>query len=62
MFWGVLEESIGLKMFNPFDATVPILYPLKTFENLWFSDVFRKYKEKTLSLGVIKTDQWYEMG
>ena len=34
MFWGVLEESIGLKMFNPFDATVPILYPLKTFENL----------------------------
>ena len=29
---------------NPFLANVPILYPLKTPENLWFSSVFRGYK------------------
>ena len=28
---------------NIFLANVPILYPLKTQENLWFSDVFRGY-------------------
>ena len=26
---------------NPFLANVPILFPLKTPENLWFSGVFR---------------------
>ena len=30
--------------FNPFQANVPFLYPLKTSENLWFSDVFRGCK------------------
>ena len=33
-------------VFNPFYATGLFLYPLKTSENLWFSDVFlvgRKY-------------------
>ena len=25
-------------------ATSPFLYPLKTSENLWFSDVFKGYK------------------
>ena len=33
---------------NPFLANVPILYPLKTPENLWFSGVFRRYKMGTL--------------
>ena len=32
-----------LRRFNPFMANVPILYPLKTPENLWFSGVFRGY-------------------
>ena len=27
-------------LFNPFATNVPLLYPLKTSENLWFSDVF----------------------
>ena len=26
---------------KPFQANVPFIYPLKTSENLWFSDVFR---------------------
>ena len=30
-------------------ANVPILYPLKTPENLWFSGVFRGYKIETLA-------------
>ena len=34
---------------NPFLANVPILYPLKTPENLWFSEVFRGYKMGTLA-------------
>ena len=29
---------------NPFLVNVPILYPLKTPENLWFSGVFRGIK------------------
>ena len=34
---------------NPFLAYVPILYPLETPENLWFSGVFRGYKMGTLA-------------
>ena len=41
---------IGL---NPFHATGLFRYPLKTLENLWFSDVFT---------GGIERDQWYEVG
>ena len=33
-------------LFNPFLVNVPILYPLKTPENLW---VFRGYKMGTLA-------------
>ena len=34
-----------LKTFiNPFQANVPILYPLKSPENLWFSGVFKGIK------------------
>ena len=38
---------------NPFQANTPFLYPLKTSENLWFSDVFRGY---------IRMEHWPEMG
>ena len=34
---------------NPFLANVPVLYPLKTLENLWFFGVFRGYKMGTLA-------------
>ena len=33
---------------NPFSTNVPLLYPLKTSENLRFSDVFRGYRSGTL--------------
>ena len=31
---------------NPFYATGPFLYPMKTSENLWFSDVFEGYRKR----------------
>ena len=34
---------------NPFHATGVILYPLKTSENLWFSDIFRGYRERPVT-------------
>ena len=33
---------------NPFSTNVPLLYSLKTSENLRFSDVFRGYRSGTL--------------
>ena len=37
-------------LFNPFQANVPFLCPMKTSENQRFSDVFRGYKKGTLAL------------
>ena len=34
---------------NPFHATGLFLFPLKTLENLWFSDVFRGYRKRTVA-------------
>ena len=34
---------------NLFRANIPILYPLKTPENLWFSDVSKGYKMGALA-------------
>ena len=31
--------------FKSFQVFVPLLYPLKTSENLWFSDLFRVYRK-----------------
>ena len=42
---------------NPFLANAPILHPLKTPENLWFSAVFRGYKMRTLSRKWVKVKQ-----
>ena len=44
IFWKHLQNT-----FNPFQANVPFLYPLKTSENLWFSEVFRGYRKGTLA-------------
>ena len=42
---------------NLFQVNVVFLYPLKTSENLWFSDVFRGYRKGTLTWnGLIKQD------
>ena len=54
-YW-VLESSIALLKnmllaqngFTLFTPVSPFLYPLKTLENHWFSDVFRGYGNGTL--------------
>ena len=47
--WG-LKYNFKIKKITItlFHVCVPFLYPLKTSENLWFSDVFRGYKNVTL--------------
>ena len=35
-------------MVNPFSTNIPLPYPLKTSENLAFSDIFRVYRSGTL--------------
>ena len=47
-FHGCMAGCIPLKHINPFSTNVPLLYPLKTSENLQFSDVFRGYRSGTL--------------
>ena len=44
-----MSHSIANALLNPFLATVHILYPMKTTENLWFSVLFRGYKIRTLA-------------
>ena len=39
---------------NPFLPNVPILYPLKTPENLWFLSIFRGYKMGTSARNGLK--------
>ena len=41
--------------FNSFLANAPILYPLKTPENLWLSGIFKGYKMGTLAINGKKT-------
>ena len=47
---------------NPFSTYVPLLYPLKTSENLSLSDVFRGYRSGILvengSIGLIRLTQF----
>ena len=47
MLWKIL-------LINPFQANVPILYPLKTPENQRLSGVFRGYKIETLARNGLK--------
>ena len=49
--WGVKISNHMQKIkktLHPFLPNVPLLCPLKTPKNLWFSDVFRRYKKGTL--------------
>ena len=39
---------LATSVFNPYSPNVTFLYPLKTSENLRFSDVFRGYRKVTL--------------
>ena len=42
-------KSVSIKVFNPFHATDLFWCPLKTSENLWFSDVFRGYQKRSVA-------------
>ena len=44
--------TVKSEFINPYYATGLFPYPLKTSENLWFSDVFRG----------IGRDQWHKIG
>ena len=33
---------------NPFHVNLSLLYPLKNSENVWFSDVFREYRNEAM--------------
>ena len=48
-----------LNMFNPFLIHLPILYLLKTAENLWFSAVFRGYKMGTFARNGLCSDLFH---
>ena len=43
-----ITPQIFPTLFNPYSPSVTFLYPLKTSENLRFSDVFRGYRNVTL--------------
>ena len=45
----LLKLRASNKSINLFLANVPILYPVKTPENFWFSGVFMGYKMGTLA-------------
>ena len=38
------EKGLTSKIFKPFHASIPTLYPLKTPEHLWFSGALGGYK------------------
>ena len=42
------EYKLVTEQFNQFLASAPVLYPLKTQKNLWFSGVFRGNKITTV--------------
>lgn len=46
--WPIQTTYLGQFSFNPFRASVPIFYLLKTPEKLRFIGVFREYKIETL--------------
>ena len=59
-FWKNEKYFKKILMINSFWATGFFLYPLKTSENFWFSDVFFLGGEG--GGGGIERDQWHEMG
>ena len=43
-YWSIDPVAILIAMLNPFQASAPFPYPLKTSENQRFCDVFRVYR------------------
>ena len=54
----ILLSTLNFRQYtfiNPFHATGLFWYPLKTSENLWFSDVFRGYRKRPVARNGLKT-------
>ena len=52
-FDGLKFWKVDYGYFNPFSLSVSFLYPLEALENLWFSDVFRGYKNVIVDLSML---------
>ena len=48
-FSSQLQNRTSWMKINPFHATDLFWYPLKTSENLWLSDVFTGYQERSVA-------------
>ena len=46
---GYLQNDSEQSSATPFHVTCHFLFPLKILENLWFSDVFSGYRNRTLA-------------
>ena len=44
-----IEKSIGTIWVNQFHTASFFLYLLKTSENLWFFDIFRGYRKRSMT-------------
>ena len=53
------EKKLPNNALNPFHTTGLFQYPLKTSENLWFSDVFRWYQKKSVAWNGLIKPFWY---
>ena len=52
------STCLELNMFSPLQAKIPFIYPPKTLENLWFSDVFRGNIKGILAWGGLSRSWW----
>ena len=44
----LIEPVCHITLSDPFSTNVPLLYPLKTSDNLWFSGAFRGYRSEKM--------------
>ena len=54
----ILQDILVKILVNPFKANALFLYPLKTSENLRFSDIFKGYKNILGLNGLIVTESY----
>ena len=54
----LINKFITIRFINPFHATGLFRKPLKTSENLWFSDVFKGYQKRPVAWNGLITRVW----
>ena len=54
----ILRCYFPVSILNPFHATDLFWYPLKTWENQWFSDVSRGYQKRSAAWNGLNSSQW----